>query len=130
MPPRRVETVIRHSRWYMLAGAALLLQALLLNTPGVISGVVAVGLGACGAVFSAWRRDAGLWMLSLLFLAMLGPVYAILEYESLVEIFRGSEDAVWLVLDCLVATFLLQIQVRFLLTVSKVNWAFSRTLSK
>jgi len=43
---------------------------------GVVTGFMAIWMGACGGTFQAWRCDKGLWMLSALFLTMSLLCYA------------------------------------------------------
>jgi hypothetical protein len=126
MNPERVDWVMRQSRWVMMAGLALLALGYRFQTFGFITGFFLIPLGAGATSLAAWRRKPGLWMLPCVFLALFLPIYAIFEYQSLAGGFSGSRLSFWQVVDFMVATALLLFQVRFFVTVARLNWLLSR----
>jgi hypothetical protein len=114
----------------MLAGVGLLALGYRFDTFGFVTGAFLIPLGAGGGAFRAWRRERGLWMLACLFLVLFLPTYGIFEYQSLASGFRGSGISPWQVLDFTVATGVLFFQIRFFVTVARINWLFSQHMKE
>lgn len=92
---------------------------------GVITGFMALWLGACGGAFRAWNSDRGLWMLSALFLAVTAVFFAGFAYGRVLDTIHGRGEVVG-VLDLTIAGAVLWMQTRFLLTVTAVNRKLTR----
>jgi hypothetical protein len=129
MSPQELDSYIQRYRQSMLLGALLIALALLTgrgNVPGfgIVCGTMAVGLGAMGPVFAAWRSERGLWMLSLLFLVPSVALYAVFEYEDVKSLAAGPRrlSGILEVLDFVVAAWLLWRQSRFLYSITRCNY--------
>jgi hypothetical protein len=125
MTPAKVDSIIRRYRWWILGGACLAFLGSRLDGFGVITGFMAIWLGACGGTFGAWRDDKGLWVLSALFLALALLCYGGFTYAHVSDIIhrRGKNSDI---VDLSFAASLLWMQSRFLLTVSTSNWKLTR----
>ena len=137
MKPEAIDRHIRHYRRYMLAGACLFaMEFLLPKVSGVslglvVSGVMAVMLGAVGGACHTWRTEKGIWMLSALFFlpsVALFLFFEIYQWMSMDSAFSTLQGAVFTV-DSLIATWLLLKQVRFLASVTLYNRGLSRQMS-
>lgn len=125
MTPAKVDSIIRQYRWWILGGACLAFLGFRLDGFGVMTGFMAIWLGACGGTFGAWRDDKGLWMLSALFLALALLCYGGFTYGHVSAIIhhRGKTSAM---VDLSFAASLLWMQSRFLMTVTTSNWKLTR----
>ncbi|HVU86199.1 MAG TPA: hypothetical protein VHD36_02685 [Pirellulales bacterium] len=117
---------MRHYRWCMVLGAILLVVGVCTESFGA-AGIFLVALGACGATFQRWRREPGLWMLALVFLALFGPTYLAFAYHLADEMMRGVVAPLG-ALDFVLATVVQLLLVRTLLTIARFNFLLSRRL--
>jgi hypothetical protein len=120
--PHDPDTLIRQAPWYLLGGVLLVCASRFLDGFGTASAVMAVSLGASGAVFRGWRSERGLWMLAGLFLLLFGAGYSLCIYGQLRDLWQGRGCPRWDVwVDVLIGTVLLGSQVRILGQIVRLN---------
>ena len=126
--PQQIDRVIRRAPWYLFGGLALVLLHEPLHSFLFLTGFFALWLGACGGTFPSWRSEPGLWMLSALFLVISAGLYGIFTYHHVADFLRGRHDRLLLAFDATLATSLLWVQTRFLLSVRRANRLFSKSM--
>jgi len=124
--PQQIDRVIRSAPGYLFGGIALVLLHKPLDSFLFLTGLFALWLGACGGTFRSWRTERGLWMLSALFLLISAGLYGIFAYHHVADFLRDRHDRLLLALDATFATSLLWVQTRFLLSITRANWLFSK----
>jgi hypothetical protein len=77
----------------------------------------------CGS-FRRWDQEKGMWMLAVLFLVLIGPLYLVLAW---VEMF-GGRTALWWGIEFFLGTSLLALTMKLLLSVTVYNWQLSQAL--
>jgi hypothetical protein len=107
----------------MLAGMVLLVVGVrFFDGVGLFSAEALLCLGAMGGSFGNWRREPGLWMLSVLFFALFLLLGTVICSASVWDILRGrSSPTSPSHIDIVVATGVGVVQVLFLWTVTREN---------
>lgn len=118
--------MIRRVPCYGFGGIALVALHDPLRDFLFLTGFFAVWLGACGGMCRSWRSEPGLWMLSALFLSFSGVLYGMFTYHHIADFLQGRHNRLFLALDATLATSLLWMQTRFLLSVTRANRLFSK----
>jgi hypothetical protein len=122
MSPYRIDKIIFNYRWIMLGGAVLIALSSSFDCPGVIAGTMAVALGASGGSFRQWRTEAGLWMLSTLFLVFFSLICAAFAYARITDFLQqGLPLAFGSSLDFSIGGLVLWEEIRFLFSVTRLN---------
>ena len=126
MSPLFADFLIARYRWIMLLGLLLLGLSRVLDGFGLITGWMAIWLGASGGSFGQYRKDSGLWMLSGLFLMIVLPGFAVLACGPISDIARAhvpspSDVDLWGTL------FFLAVHVLFLTTVTRKSWSLRKS---
>jgi hypothetical protein len=121
--PETVAWLVRRGYWFALLGAILLTLALgPLRDVGIVSGLMLILCGGCAGGFRQWRTERGLWMLALVALFAWLPLYAIFQWEAIKLGINGQNPRrVLLACDAALAASVVWLQVRFLITVARVN---------
>ena len=125
MTPTNVDLVIRRSPWYMLICLTLFIIAYYSGF-GVVTGWMALLVAACGGVFRPWRTEKGLWMLSAFYLVFSVALYGFLFHMNVEDPLAGHQEGLLIGIDFAVATGMLWMLIRFLVTVTRSNWRLSR----
>src|SRR4030095_693323 len=124
--PQQIDRVIRHSPSCLFGGLVLVVLQEPLPSFLVLTGFITIFLGACAGAVPSWKTEPGLWMLSGLFLFASATFYGVFTYQRVADILQGRHDPMLLVLDVTLATSLLWVQSRFLLSVTCINWLLSK----
>jgi hypothetical protein len=125
MTPEQVATTIRRCPWFFLGGVAVFVCGLFTESYVTMTGLIAVMLGACIGGVGRGLSVRGMWFLATLFWIPTVFIYAVLSYLHIWHLMEHPGEVVRLV-SLGVATWLLGIQSRLLLTVLTVNWRLSR----
>jgi hypothetical protein len=127
---RLVRWVIANARWFMIGGLALGLVAVRFDGLCGFTACMVIWLGTSGATFRECQSEAGLWMLSGLFLAIALTGFLLVGIGLTEDIAQAraqtlADSDVW------AATVLLAVQSLFLSTVTITNWSLrKRSLKK
>ena len=120
--PQDPDQLGRQGRWYLLVGLVLICLSRFTDGFGIISAIMAGGLGASGAVFRQWRSEPGLWMLAGLFLLLLGSAYGVMLYGELRDLWQRNARPGWEVwVDFSLGLVLLGSHVRILAQIVRLN---------
>jgi len=124
------DVVIRWAGLFLIVGMLTWYVSSRFHSPGAISAVFAIGLGAIGGSLMKWQTERGLWMLAGFFLLIDCGLYGVMTFCNVRDMLRGvARGGVGLVLDFSVGTSLLSTTVRFLWRVARYNWTLSRESS-
>lgn len=123
--PERMEWLIRWGYWSALAGVVLIALAIgPLHDIGFVSGLMLLLCGGCSGGFRRWRQERGLWMLAVVALCAFLSLYVMMEWDMIRRELNGANPRPLLLgLDTALATSVVWLQVRFLVTVARVNRA-------
>src|SRR5579864_6308643 len=88
MKSHYMHVLITHYRWPLVLGLILCAASPSFHSFGVFSAWMAMGLGATGGTFREWRSEPGLWMLSVFFLSIFAPLWAILISGIVLDVMR------------------------------------------
>jgi hypothetical protein len=113
----------------MLIGMVLLAVSRSFDGLGVITGFMAIWLGATAGSLRRWQEEPGLWMLSALILAMCCTFWALTTWGRIRDVIRQVQAPFsWsLEVDVALATLLLAVLVRFSATVACTNWKLTQS---
>jgi hypothetical protein len=120
----RLERAFQWGRSAGLAGMALIILEAVFKAPaGLITGVFLLGFGAFCLLFADRFQEKGIWMLAVVFLALVAPVWVTFELMTIKEFFTPpSVPTKWYVaLDAAVAVPVLGATVRLLAGVIALN---------
>ena len=121
--------VLRYGTPILLAGMALTAVSSLCDTPGLITAVFAVGLGATAGALRNWRSERGLWMLAFLLLVLNCVIYGLMLIGQFGDLIRGvAQPELGVSIDVAFATLLLSASIRFVVRVGRSNFELSRGL--
>lgn len=122
------DTITRWARQILLMGMALIAFSIWCDSPGIITGVFAVGLGASGACLVQWRTERGLWMLAGLFFVLYCFIHTCIVFGQFNDAICGAAPVGFgLGLDAAIGTTILSAQLRFLWAVFKANITVTRS---
>ena len=82
--------VINYAPHLIVGGLVLIGLSLVLDGFGVITGIIAAGLGVAAAGLTAWRTERGLWMLAVVLLLMYTFSYVGICMGKLLDAWRRS----------------------------------------
>jgi hypothetical protein len=128
MKTKHVECVILNARWLLLGGIVDSVASGQFGVVGVCTGLMAMALGASGAMFCQWRKERGLWMLSGLFLAIYFPIFVALVHLALSDLAQVGVPNLSAcdTCDIWIADLFLAVQILFLETVTRTNWSLGK----
>jgi hypothetical protein len=119
---RKRFATIRHFPWFFLGGVVAFVCGLFTDSYITMTGLLAVMLGACVGRGVFVR---GMWFVAALFWIPTVFIYVVLGYLHIWHLMEHPTD-IWRFVSLAVATWLLGVQSRFLLTVTTVNWRLSQ----
>jgi len=125
MTPEQVAATIRRLPWFFLGGVAVFVCGLFTDSYITMTGLLAVMLGACvGVGRGVFVR--GMWIVAALFWIPTVCIYTVLTYLHIWHLMEHPAD-IGRFVSLAVATWLLGVQSRFLLTVTTMNWRLSQS---
>jgi hypothetical protein len=121
--PETVDWLVRRGYWLALFGAVLLALAIgPLHDIGFVSGLMLVLFGGCTIGFRHWRQERGLWMLAVVALCAWLPLGVMMQWDAVRrELNAPNPRRMLLGWDLALATSVVWLNVRFLVTVARVN---------
>jgi len=125
MTPEQFTATIRRSPYFFLGGAATFVCGLFTDSYVTMTGLLAVMLGACTEGVGRGVFVRGMWFLAALFWIPTAFIYVVLSYLHICHLMHHPAD-IGRFVSLAVATWLLGLQSRFLLTVTTVNWRLSQ----
>lgn len=125
MTPEQVATTLRRFPWFFLGGIAVFICGLFTESYVIMTGLIAVMLGACVGGVGRGMSVRGMWFLAAAFWIPTVFIYVAMSYLHIWHLMEHPGDIAHFV-SLAVATWLLGIQSRLLLTVLTVNWRVSR----
>lgn len=120
---------MRRVPWFFFGGVAVFVCGLFIESFLTMTGLLGVMLGASVAGFGSGVFTRGLWFLAALIWLSTVFIYAGMSYLHIWHLIEHPSDIVRLA-SLAVATWLLAVQSRFLLTVTAANWRLSRRHSE
>lgn len=125
MTPEQVVVTIRRCPWFFLGGVAAFILGLLTDSYVAMTGLLAVMLGACAAGVGRGVFVRGMWFISALFWLPGTFIYIVLSYLHVWHLTEHPGD-IGRFITLGIATWLIGVQSRFLLTVTALNWRLAR----
>ncbi len=125
MTPEQVGAAIRRFPWFFLGGVAAFVCGLFTDSYVTMTGLLAVMLGACVGSVGRGVFVRGMWFVAALFWIPTVFIYAVLSYLHIWHLMEHPAD-IGRFFSLAIATWLLGVQSRFLLTVTTVNWRLSQ----
>ncbi|MCA9195384.1 MAG: hypothetical protein KDB03_26615 [Planctomycetales bacterium] len=89
---------------------------------GILTFVQGAILGVSAASLREYQTDRGLWMFSVLMLVIWGALYALGLTMQTLDMLRGVQSPVAVIIDASLATFCTTIHLRFLWRVARYNF--------
>jgi hypothetical protein len=130
MSPEATAKTMSRWHWLTLLGFALLVCGVCeRHCLGCPSGLTLLMFGIFAGTFRVLYREKGIWMLSALCLIVYIPFYAMLEYELWRMQHNPKQGAILFslqVFDSVVSAVVALELVRFLGSITRVNWQLSR----
>jgi hypothetical protein len=120
------DAIVRWASLLILVGMNAAFLSAQLETPGLISALYAIGLGATGGSLARWRTERGLWMLAGLCFLLWSVIYGLNLFGEFQDFVRGVRTDTGLMIDFTIATSITITNLRFLCRVAQYNWRFSR----
>ena len=112
------DAVIRYFRQLVVGGLLLNILAANFRTPGVITGVFALALGAAGRSLVHWRTERGQWLQGGLFFLIFSAAHVFITIGVVRDILGNvAPPSAGVVIDFTTGTALLSANIRFLLRV-------------
>jgi hypothetical protein len=125
MTPEQVGATIRRFSWFFLGGVAAFVGGLFTASYVTMTGLLAVMLGACAGGVGRGVFVRGMWFVAALFWLPSMFIYAVLSYLHVWHLTEHPAD-IGRFISLGIATWLIGVQSRFLLTVTTLNWRLSR----
>jgi hypothetical protein len=128
MSPQLMARVMRSWHWLLLAGVGLLACGFWHpRCFGFASGLMLVLFGGLAGSFRVTYRERGIWMLGVLGLVAYAMLYGALEYECYRIHHNPQQPTFYLRLaDTFLGAKVVWLAVRFLVSVTWINWKWSR----
>ena len=117
------ELVIECSPWLFVLGVAIGTLSVWLDTPGVVTGLFLVNLGAAGRALENYQSEPGLWRLAGLFLTVgifLYGLFLLMQLRDLIN--QAALPPLGTTIDFTIAAALLMVQLKFLYQTGRANW--------
>jgi ABC-type multidrug transport system permease subunit len=124
MTPEQVSRTLTRFPWFFLGGVVVFVCGFFTDSYITMTGLIAVMLGACIGGVGRGLSVRGMWFLAVVFWIPTVFVYAVLTYLHIWHLMEHPGELGRFV-SLAVATWLLGIQSRLLLTVTTVNWRVS-----
>ena len=116
------EAIIPNCLLMMIAGILGCIVTAQFGGFGILTFVQVATLGVSAASLSEYRTDRGLWMFALLMLVIWGGLYALGLTMQTLDMLRGVQSPVAILIDASLATFCTTIHLRFLWRVARYNF--------
>ena len=117
--------MIRRLPWFFVGGVAVFVCGLFMEWYVTLTGAISVMLGASIGGVGRGLFVRGMWFLAALFWIPTVFMYAVLSYLHIWHLIEHPRDILCFV-SLAVATWVLGLQSRLMLTVTTVNWRLSR----
>jgi hypothetical protein len=124
MTTEQVTRMIRRFRWFFLGGLAIFICGLFTEWFVTLTGAISVMLGASIGGVGRGMLVRGMWFLAALFCIPSVFMYVVLSYLHIWHLIEHPGDILCFA-SLAVATWVLGLQSRLLLTVTTVNWRVS-----
>jgi hypothetical protein len=124
LSPEWVDWLGRRGYWLALGGVAVVALAVVnFRDVGFITGFMLFLFGISAGGFGlSWRRERGVWMLAVVALCAWLPLYAIMQLDAAKRgIGAPTPRALLICCDAALALAVVWLQVRFLVTVVRLN---------
>ena len=129
MTPTQVVDCVRQSPWFLLGGFAVFVMGLYTENYVSMTGLLSVMLGACLRGIGSGMFIRGMWLVTTLFWFPTIIIFAALSYLHIWHLLKFPTDIACFV-SLAIASWLLGIQSRFLLTVTTMNWKVFKAADK
>ncbi len=117
--------MVRRFPWFCLGGVVVFVCGLFIDSYVTMTGLMAVMLGACIGGVGRGLSVQGMWFLAALLWIPTLFIYGVLTYLHIGHLSQHPAD-VGRFVSLVTATWLLGIQSRLLLTVTRSSWMVSR----
>jgi hypothetical protein len=125
MTPEQVVVTIRRYPLFFLGGFVTFIIGLFTGSHVTMTGLLAVMLGACAAGVGRGVFVRGMWFVAALFWLPSVFIYTVLSYLHVWHLTEHPGD-IGRFITLGIATWLIGVQSRFLLTVTALNWRLAR----
>lgn len=115
--------LVERCRWFLWAGLLVLALAAFTTGLGVVTGFMAVWLGAVGCSLERWQTERGLWMLASLFYLICLPLYLLLTVFSTLDAIQNRRTPLPVAVDLMIAMRLMWLQSKLTYSIIRINRA-------